>query len=376
MHAAARVCTITATLSCLLAACGSTAALDGPGARSDAGSVTRGDAGAEASLAATPEGGVSPALTCSTPITGAEVSLPADDTAHPKEPMEWWYWTGHLKTADGRWFGFEEVFFRVVVAGVPAHMVHSAVTDIDGNTFHHFSTSLPGDLPSTANGFDFSAPGHTIKGGNGHDQLSAKGLDFGIDLTTSSTDRPTLQHGTGHTNYSFGGYTYYYSRERMDAQGTLTIGSSVYPVTGTAWFDHQYGDIASAVNAGWDWFALQLDDHRQMMLFVVRQKGTQVLVGASVTDGSCNTTEVPAADVSVTSLGTWKSPHTSCTYPAGWTVKVKDETFTVTPAVSDQEVFTSTPIYWEGASKVVRAADGKPLGRAYVELSGYCPPSQ
>ena len=57
-------------------------------------------------------------------------------------------------------------------------------------------------------------------------------------------------------------------------------------------------------------------------------------------------------------------------------MKVKDETFTVMPYIPDQEVSTSTPIYWEGASSVVRASDGKPLGRAYVELSGYCPPSQ
>jgi predicted secreted hydrolase len=379
MLAATRVCTAVVTLSCVLAACGSSSSVEPPGSSGADGGPAQGsgsDAGSDASSAFTPEGGGSSALGCQAPIAGAKVSLPTDDTVHSKEPMEWWYWTGHVKTADGRWFGFEEVFFRVLVGGVPGHMVHSAVTDIDGNAFHHFSTTLPGDLPIKPNGFDFSAPGHTVKGGGGHDQLSAKGLDYGLDLTATSTSRATLQHGAGYTNYSFGGYTYYYSRERMDAQGTITLGSDVYPVTGTAWFDHQYGDIASAVNAGWDWFAFQLDDHRQMMLFVVRQKGTQVLVGASVTDGNCNTTEIPAADVSVTSLGTWKSPHTTCTYPAGWTVKVKDETFNITPYISDQEVSTSTPIYWEGASKITRASDGKELGRAYVELSGYCPPSQ
>jgi predicted secreted hydrolase len=374
MRLAARLCVTVAFIAFFVAACGSTASPPGVTGSLDGGAGLV-DASADASQSSLPEGGAGPALGCASPVAG-KVNLPADDAAHAKEPMEWWYWTGHLKTADGRWFGFEEVFFRVVVGGIPGHMVHSAITDIDGNAFHHFSTSLPGDLPVTANGFEFSAPGHSIKGGAGHDELSAKGTDFGLSLTTETTDRATLQHGTGYTDYSFGGYTYYYSRERMDAKGTLTLGSDVYSVTGTAWFDHQYGDIGSAVNAGWDWFAFQLDDHREMMLFVVRQKGTQVLVGASVTDGTCGTKEVPAADVSVTSLGTWKSPHTTCTYPAGWTVKVKDETFTVTPFIGDQEVYTSTPIYWEGASSVVRQSDGKQVGRAYVELSGYCPPSK
>jgi predicted secreted hydrolase len=310
--------------------------------------------------------------TCSAPL-GGRVHVPADDAVHASEPMEWWYWTGHLKTAEGRWFGFEEVFFRVKVLGAPGHMVHSALTDIDGNAFHHFATVSPGELPVTANGFDFSAAGHSVKGGAGHDALVANGSGYALNLDLSTSRRPILQHGDGYTDYSFGGYTYYYSRERMDAQGTITLDGRVLPVTGTAWFDHQYGDILSAVNNGWDWFAFQLDDHREVMLFVVRVHGTQVLVGASVTDDGCVTTEVPPEEVSVTSLGTWKSPHTTCSYPAGWTVRVKNETFVVTPLVADQEVYTSTPIYWEGASKVARE-DGTSIGRAYVELSGYCPP--
>lgn len=308
---------------------------------------------------------------CAAPL-GGKVHVPADDAAHTSEPMEWWYWTGHLKTADNRWFGFEEVFFRAKVLGAPGHMVHSAITDIDGNAFHHVAAMIPGELSVTPDSFDFSAPGHSIKGGGGYDALVATGSDYALNLDVSTNRRPVLQHGTGYTDYSFGGYTYYYSRERMDAQGTITLDGKVLPVTGTAWFDHQFGDITSAVQNGWDWFAFQLDDKREVMLFVVRVHGKQVLVGASVTDDGCTTTEVPPSDVEVASLGTWKSPHTTCTYPAGWKVRVKDETFMVTPFIADQEVFTSTPIYWEGASKIARE-DGTPLGRAYVELSGYCP---
>ncbi|MDB4945449.1 MAG: hypothetical protein JWP97_4983 [Labilithrix sp.] len=320
---------------------------------------------------AAPDAAAPTASWCSTPV-GGKVSLPTDDAVHAKEPTEWWYWTGHVKTAEGRWFGFEEVFFRAQVLGVPGYMVHSAVTDIDGNTFHHFSTLGPGDLAPTPNGFDFAKAGHSVKGGGGHDALVAAGDGFGLSLDVSTANRATLQNATGYTDYSFGGYTYYYSRERMDAKGTITVGGDVFPVTGTAWFDHQYGDIQTAVSRGWDWFALQLNDGREMMLFVVRDHGKQVLVGASVTDRDCNATEVPSGQVSLASAGTWHSPHTACTYPAGWTVKVGSETFVISPYVADQEVYTSTPIYWEGASKVTRE-DGTLLGRAYVELSGYCP---
>lgn len=308
---------------------------------------------------------------CATPPTG-RVHLPADDSAHPKEQVEWWYWTGHLQAADGRWFGFEEVFFRGQALSIPGHMVHSAVTDISGDRFYHFSNTGPGDLASTPDGFAFEVAGQTAKGSDGHDTLHAQGDGYALNLKVSSgAKRTVLQHGDGYTDYSFGGYTYYYSRERMSAEGTLTLHGEEIPVTGTAWFDHQYGALGSAVTNGWDWFAFQLADGRDIMLFVVRSQGKQVLVGASMTDADCVTTEIPVGDVAVSSIGTWKSPHTHCTYPAGWNVRVGSESFVVTPFVADQEVYSSTPIYWEGASSLSK--DGASVGRAYVELSGYCP---
>jgi len=39
-----------------------------------------------------------------------EVIFPDDEGVHSEE-LEWWYWTGHLQAEDGRWFGFEQVFF-------------------------------------------------------------------------------------------------------------------------------------------------------------------------------------------------------------------------------------------------------------------------
>src|ERR671919_798165 len=67
------------------------------------------------------------------------------------------------------------------------------------------------------------------------------------------------------------GRTYYYSRPRMDATGTLTLDSSALAVQGTVWFDHQWGDfIAVGGGSGWDWFAVNLDDGTDVMLYVLR----------------------------------------------------------------------------------------------------------
>lgn len=324
------------------------------------------EAPADEDDAASPSADAAPNQCAARPST-AKVTLPADDSLHT-DSAEWWYWTGHLKTADGRWFGFEEVFFRAGILGPHGTMVHTALTDIQSKSFHHISKVSLTDLPKKDNGFVYSLNNQVATGGNGHDQLHGEGAGYAFDLKLDAMKRATLQGGEGYTAYSFGGYTYYYSRERMAVTGSVVVGGATIPVTGTGWFDHQYGDLTNAVTKGWDWFAVQLDDDREIMLFIVRNGSTPVVVGASLTDANCVTTQLSATEFEAVATGSWTSPHTGCAYPQGWNVRVRDMRFTVTPVLADQEVYTSNPIYWEGAATVA----GTVTGRAYVELSGYC----
>ena len=69
------------------------------------------------------------------------VSLPRDLAAHKNAQTEWWYYTGHAETADGREFGFELVFFKrrtdldkfsivpLRLFGNPLYFAHFAITD-------------------------------------------------------------------------------------------------------------------------------------------------------------------------------------------------------------------------------------------------------
>jgi predicted secreted hydrolase len=247
--------------------------------------------------------------------------------------------------------------------------VHTALTDIEAKAFHHAVYQPLTDVTKVDNGFQLSQANQHIACGGGHDTLHGEGSGFSFDVDLNDAKRPTLQDGSGYLAYSFGGYTYYYSREHMAATGTVVVGGKSFPVTGTGWFDHQYGDLTNIVSYGWDWFAIQLDDNRELMLFWVHQGSNSVAVGASLTDANCVTTELGANDIEEQSLGSWKSPHTGCTYPSGWHVRVLDMEFDILPDVADQELSTAVPIYWEGASTVT----GSATGRAYVELSGYCP---
>ena len=141
--------------------------------------------------------------------------------------------------------------------------------------------------------------------------------------------------------------------------------------------DHEFGsDELQSGQQGWDWFSIQLDDRREVMLYVLRQKDGSItpessgsLIGA---DG--RVTYLPLSAFTTTATGSWKSPHTGGVYPSGWRVSVPSAglDLTLTPQLADQELANTVGgvSYWEGAVDALDAG-GHTAGVGYVELTGY-----
>jgi predicted secreted hydrolase len=292
------------------------------------------------------------------------VELPEDDGTHVT-PLEWWYWTGHLKTEGGRWFGFEEVFFHVRQGAEFIQQAHCAVTDIDDDSHHYYIDQQVMDPVVFGADLDLEQGPMTAKGAAGRERLQGETDGYVFDVQLENRKSPVLQHGTGYIDYPFGGNTFYYSRERMSAEGTLKIGEETLEVSGSAWFDHQWGEPGDIIgDHGWDWFAIQLDDNRELVVFSLRFQGVEALRRGSYTDADCQTTKLMEDDISITATGEWTG-H-GYTFPSGWTIEAAGMTLTVTPVILDQ-VLEGFPVYWEGAATV----SGDATGRAYVELTGY-----
>ena len=133
--------------------------------------------------------------------------------------------------------------------------------------------------------------------------------------------------------------------------------------------------VLSAALQGWDWFALQLTNGQELMVYQVRQQagGIHPLSSGTLvaTDGTPQA--LTSADFQIEVLQTWQSPTDGTVYPAKWRVRIPDEAIdlTITPYMADQEMHTLIR-YWEGAVWAQGTVRGRPLaGDGYVELTGY-----
>ena len=312
------------------------------------------------------------------------VTLPDHDGFVPECGVQWWYWTGHFATDSGRRFGFEVVFFVFKKwGGFLATLCHQALTDIDGGRFHYDEFTRPFQLPlATPGRFDFTsdnAAAVVASGGGGRDHLRSRLGGMQLDVRLVAQTPPTVHYeGCAHP-YAAGGYTLYYSRKRMKLEGTLALtpGGPQERVVGEAWFDRQYGELLPAIELGWQWFALHLNDGRDLMVFQFPGAHHAAETFASLTDAKGRNRVLTPDDFLCHSTGEWPSPHTGTRYPSGWQIHIPSENLhlQVAPQLLDQELhaehqYWAGPEYWEGACEV-KDMQGRALGVGYVELDGY-----
>ncbi len=329
--------------------------------------------------------------------------FPAEHGPHPDFRTEWWYYTGNLSTREGRRFGFQLTFFRSAFAPAmaprssewasrQAYLAHFTVTDVDGKRFRSFERWNRGALGlagAEASPFfrvwleDWSASAAEPGSSAPVPPMRLKASEDGVslDLLLQPGKPPTLQGDRGFSRKSAesGDASYYYSLTRMPAAGTILLGDERFEVTGLAWMDREWSTSSLGRDQmGWDWFALQLSDGRDLMLYQLRRRDGSADPASSgtVVGSKGETRHLALADFNLQSDGAWVSPRSGSRYPAAWRLRVPSEGIDVRvePLLADQELDVSFR-YWEGAVEVEGTSHGRPVqGRGYVELTGYEPP--
>jgi predicted secreted hydrolase len=331
----------------------------------------------------------------------AGVELPRDLYAHPDAQTEWWYYTGHMRTASGRRFGFEFVFFKrrtdldrfgvvpLRLIANPLYLAHFAVTDESRTRFryeHRKSANTPFDPPAemSANRYYLKLGDWTIREAtDGRHLLRATLGDDLIFEVALRPLKPAALNGHAGAGVSFkdvGEASRYFSFTRMEAEGDITWHGETERCTGAAWMDREFGTWRTTEKQkGWDWFSLQLSTGAELMVYQIRDAvgSPSEFSSGTFVDPDGRATHLARADFTVAPTAHWKSPHTGATYPCGWRLTVArfGIDVEVSPVMRDQELDTrgtTMIVYWEGACSVRgRHRDSEVEGRAYVELVGY-----
>jgi predicted secreted hydrolase len=323
---------------------------------------------------------------CSDPfyeLTTAEpvVRLPADEAPHCFGGVEWWYYSGRLMAEAGRDFGVEVVVFHVppvpLCLGGERWAAQFAVIDVQGARFKYAQIELPGPQPSAAapgGGFDLHTPLVDMRGGNGLDLVQALFPDGSYAVSLELLDRrgPVLHDGDGYVPFGTNGQAFYYSRPRMDASGTLSVGNEMLAVTGQIWFDRQWGRDLNNPRQRWQWFSLRMHDGSDIMLYEFPGVGGAVAFGTFVPP-SGPAFSLSAEDFKIVPTRTWFSAATGVEYAVGWTIELpgNEAILTVTAVVDDAELdtrATTGEVYWEGLCTISGSMGAEVVdGYAYIE---------
>ena len=315
-----------------------------------------------------------------------EFQFPRDHLAHDTFRSEWWYLTFMLRDAAGAEFGAQFTVFRQALQPSPvsanpwqtnqAYLGHFAITDVAAGEHRAYERAARGH-PELAgvreSPFQLALDGWQLEAIADQPgwQLQADSADDSLDVVMTPA-KPVVFHGNaGLSVKGPGNASYYYSISRMSVTGRLQAGGVEHQVTGSAWFDREWStSVLSDDQIGWDWFALQFDDGRDLMVFQLRRRdgrrdpydqGLWVAL-----DGSSR--PLDAEDFNLEPVAYWHDAD-GVGWPIQWQLQTATGSWRIHAALADQRMATSL-VYWEGLIDIYDSAN-KRVGRGYMELTGY-----
>ncbi len=324
-------------------------------------------------------------------VTGPQpLDFPADHALHSGYRNEWWYFTGNLADSDGHRYGFQYTLFRFALDASgqsptsdgsdfdsdAVWMAHLAISDIDNQRFfsHERFAREALDLAGATAELWWLRDWEVRRHPDGW-RLQAGFDDLMLDLGLRPAKPVVLQGDAGYSRKGPepGNASRYYSITRIETEGTLMIGGQNIPVEGLAWLDREWGSSQLGEGLdGWDWFALQLEDGRDLMVYRLRtddDRASRFSAGVLVEpDGEYQA--LGQEDFELQAVRRWRDRE-GVSWPVEWRVEVPRHDLDLTVrATFDPQRWYATVGYWEGAVEILDAAQQR-VGHGYLELSGY-----
>lgn len=358
------------------------------------------------------------------PTRAGRLGLSPDLAPDPSAPVEWWYAHGRWTEADGRSWRFIASFIRGPLGnGRAPSMLFVALHDLAAGEALRLSAVSPGMVALLDGVVDEAGQGRspawlTALARDAFARAARSCAGYGLVFTVSdaavATDRLavawdgfaltqaddavrlaftvegraavlTLRPAAAWSRFggdgpaARAGIAHYRSCPRMTVDGHF----DGRPVRGEAWFDHQRGDIAQIYSQpdgrlrllGWEWFSLNLDDGRDLMLYQPREQFSGRVehpFGAIFEAGGWRPIETFAATPRRWLCG----PLGAHRYPVDWRVEVRALGLSLDiRSLTDRgelPVYGPMGFNWQGPVEAEGESGGEPVrGTGWLELNGY-----
>lgn len=311
------------------------------------------------------------------------IQFPRDHASHPQFAIEWWYITANLKDNLGQDYGLQWTLFRFLGqahnspwANAQQYMAHVGLHNASQSWFEErFARGGVGNAGVSQYPMPFVAYLDNWRWHATGTELFPSTLVFDIEDNvqvelTLNTEQDFVLHGQAGYSKKLANdaqASYYYSQPHIEVVGSLRIDGQHKPVTGQAWFDHEWtSQYLDQGGTGWDWFSIHLASGKKLMLFNVRHKIHGDFWSGTLVLESGQSMHLPPQKITTEIIETANIGGRA--FPVRWRLSVPDHQLAlVSEPIKKDQLHPGLFSYYEGAVRI----SGSDTGVGFMELTGY-----
>ncbi|SGZ03370.1 Putative uncharacterized protein [Moritella viscosa] len=303
--------------------------------------------------------------------------FPQAHSPHKDYRHEWWYLTANLKSNTGIRFATQWTLFRTAVNQAQWYFAHGALAD----TKVHLAVFRQGreeltnvtitEQPFTAAIDDWlwqsSAALLPAQLSYGSARTDSEAWQVKLSLVTKSPFFLQGEQGYSKKHQREAIASHYYSQPFIDVEGKILWQGQWLNVTGSAWFDREWGSAMLAQDQqGWDWFSIRLSTEKALMIYRIRSSEQDFIYG-SLMHRNGDIDILDANNIKLVS-------HVNDTldYPYEFDLRVEKQSIGLNvdlrvAVINQQQIMRFGIEYFEGMVSFKGSHDGE----GFVEMTGY-----
>ncbi|MEO7313821.1 MAG: lipocalin-like domain-containing protein [Ginsengibacter sp.] len=315
---------------------------------------------------------------------GSKISFPKDEGRHGKEPIEWWYISGHLKgKTSGKSYSIMLTYFFYPASTFEGFRILTLMDNATGAfykdtrpvNYTQLSTTQLDIQTSVYNGGKESWVNLTKDNKLIPFEYSIKANDAKVelDLISTATRRPLILDDDGYLEQGLSNYTYYYSLTRNKVTGKLILNGMMEEVEGESWIDRQYGNFNPLTGEKYEWFHVQLSNGMDLNLwniFTAENKIPDKKEYRIQVVYVNETTQYTTSDFTIERLGFNFMPDSIRCYASKWRLKSSKNNLDLIITTKHPNTEVEWPFrFYEGATDITGTVNGNSVtGFGFAEL--------